>query len=189
MTRYILPMIFVLCTANCYSQPAATFSIPSAFQDSARIVFTLPTSDTVSLRVYDRWGANVRTLFDDSLISAGSHTCYLRGDSLSSSVYYVVFGCSSAGAQKMITKMDPVTTISEVTEENLILFFPNPASGILNISAGGIKTIRIFDNQGQLVTDLHTDAKTIPLDNLAVGSYVTTICGQQCHTGRLQIVK
>jgi alpha-tubulin suppressor-like RCC1 family protein len=62
---------------------------PNPFFDEVNIEFYLPSSNKVSLQVYDISGAQVSTLFEGNL-EAGLHKYMLEGTNLSSSVYTVI---------------------------------------------------------------------------------------------------
>ncbi len=61
---------------------------PNPFAGTTRIRFTLPEATSVSLVLYDVLGREVRRLKDDFL-EAGEHLLVLRGDALSSGVYFL----------------------------------------------------------------------------------------------------
>ena len=60
---------------------------PNPFNPSTSIRFTLPASESVTLRVYDTLGRSVATLLDQKPHTAGTHTVRFDGAGLASGVY------------------------------------------------------------------------------------------------------
>jgi hypothetical protein len=68
-------------------------SFPNPFEDATTIRYSLPSAGRVALRVYDVSGRTVKTLVDDSSVSAGEHTVHWNGDNdagsrVASGVYF-----------------------------------------------------------------------------------------------------
>ncbi|HKQ59374.1 MAG TPA: zinc-dependent metalloprotease [Candidatus Eisenbacteria bacterium] len=64
-------------------------AFPNPFREETALRFTLPTSQTVSLKVYSVTGQLVRTLVDAAL-PPGDHSAMFRGDGLPSGAYFAV---------------------------------------------------------------------------------------------------
>lgn len=60
---------------------------PNPFNPSTSIRFSLPASETVTLRVFDSLGRTVVTLLDQKLHAAGTHTVQFNAEGLASGVY------------------------------------------------------------------------------------------------------
>ncbi len=60
---------------------------PNPFNPSTLIQFSLPASETVTLRVFDSLGRTVATLLDRKLHTAGKHTVQFNAAGLASGVY------------------------------------------------------------------------------------------------------
>ena len=75
---------------------------PNPFNPSTKITFALPSTQKVSLKVYDMLGREVATLVNNQTISAGSTTVNFDASSLSSGVYiYRLVGGNTVVTRKM----------------------------------------------------------------------------------------
>ena len=75
---------------------------PNPFNPSTNISFTLPSSQKVTLRVYDMLGREVATLVNNQTVSAGAHTVNFDASSLSSGVYiYQLVGSNVSLTRRM----------------------------------------------------------------------------------------
>lgn len=75
---------------------------PNPFNPSTRIRYTVPTSEDVTLTVYDALGRRIKTLIEGR-VSAGTHEVDFRADGLSSGVYiYRLKTSNTLLSQKMI---------------------------------------------------------------------------------------
>ena len=61
---------------------------PNPFNPSTSIQFSLPASETVTLRVFDAMGRTVATLLDRKPHMAGKYTVQFNGAGLASGVYF-----------------------------------------------------------------------------------------------------
>jgi hypothetical protein len=151
---------------------------PNPFTCEASIQFELPSNDTVTIIVYNRWGAEVANLFDHSPLPSGSYSINLFGDSLGPDIYILWFSTTGNTITEVIVKNGhcEATSISEpTTPEKGISLYPNPTSDLLNISIDGKKIIRITDLQGKVVRNIKTSQNTISLSGLASGHYTVNI--------------
>ena len=62
-------------------------NLPNPFNPTTRILFTLPESSPVTLKVYDTLGREVATLVE-GMYSAGEHSVIFNGNGLSSGTYF-----------------------------------------------------------------------------------------------------
>jgi len=83
------------------SQFALRDCYPNPFNPSTTIAFDLPRSVSVTLRIYNLAGQEVRTLINGTL-PAGSHTIHMDGSGLASGVYWYAL---TAGDFSAIRKM------------------------------------------------------------------------------------
>ena len=60
---------------------------PNPFNPSTSIQFSLPASETITLRVFDSLGRTVSTLIDQKLHTAGTHTIQFNASGLASGIY------------------------------------------------------------------------------------------------------
>ena len=75
---------------------------PNPFNPSTKISFSLPSSQKVTLKVYDMLGREVATLVNGQTISAGSHTVNFDAVNLSSGVYiYQLTGSNVSLTRRM----------------------------------------------------------------------------------------
>lgn len=75
---------------------------PNPFNPATTIAFDLPRSVSVTLRLYNLAGQEVRMLFDGSL-PAGSHTLQVDGSAMASGVYwYTITAGEFSAARKMV---------------------------------------------------------------------------------------
>ena len=74
------------------SSLAENFSLnqnyPNPFNPTTNIVFSIPTQENVSLKVYDILGNEVAVLLNNERLSAGKYKADFNGSNLSSGIYY-----------------------------------------------------------------------------------------------------
>ncbi len=63
--------------------------MPNPFREEAKLTFTLPATESVTMTVYNAVGNKVATLINGDLISAGDHEVTLSGHDLPQGVYVV----------------------------------------------------------------------------------------------------
>ena len=76
---------------------------PNPFNPSTKISFTLPSSQTVTLKVYDMLGREVATLVNNEAMSSGSHTMNFDASSLSSGIYIYTLSGNGVSLTKRMT--------------------------------------------------------------------------------------
>lgn len=62
---------------------------PNPFNNSTRIVFSLPRTEIVTVSVFDLTGRKVKDLLVEQRMDAGRHDLEFNGDNLSSGIYFV----------------------------------------------------------------------------------------------------
>ena len=72
---------------NILKQPDLIRNFPNPFSQFTTIKFTLPASGYVTLKVYDSFGREVRTLVTESL-NAGEHSVYFDANGLPNGMYF-----------------------------------------------------------------------------------------------------
>jgi len=65
-----------------------TNNYPNPFNPVTNINFSLPSSSTVGIKVFDMLGKEVKNLFDNKNYTAGSHTITFDANGLSSGIYF-----------------------------------------------------------------------------------------------------
>jgi len=88
---------FDFTTLTSIEQPTAGNEIPSRvsldqnypnpFNPTTQITYQLPSSQKVTLQVYDMLGREVATLVNNQSMTAGSHTVNFDGNGLASGIY------------------------------------------------------------------------------------------------------
>jgi hypothetical protein len=63
--------------------------MPNPFREEAKLTFTLPATESVTMTVYNAVGNKVATLINGDLMSAGDHEVTLSGHDLPQGVYVV----------------------------------------------------------------------------------------------------
>ncbi|OJV27941.1 MAG: hypothetical protein BGO32_01950 [Bacteroidetes bacterium 37-13] len=137
-------------------------------------------SDTITLRVFNLLGQNVRTYFQTTILPSGSYNINFQGDSLQDGVYIVRL---DIGSTKSITKKAVKSGSTSILEDfsliNKLIVFPNPTNDQITIPINGNKTIIVTDLNGKIVKSLTTDQQIISLLGIANGQYFITILTSQ----------
>jgi hypothetical protein len=178
-TRFLLITIFVLAIKFAQAQTTSTNMVvfPGPFCGMAIIKFDLANDDTVTLKVYNRWGQAIRTYFTNAALPSGSYQINFYSDTLEPGVYLVGFIYSDTlGISRFVTKINCATGIDKVPPPVIpVVLFPNPTSGPLTISIAGLKTIVITNLNGQICKTVKTMEQTISVSELPDGEYLVSI--------------
>jgi hypothetical protein len=172
--RYCSFLIFFLSYQFCHAQ-ADSFSVGHSFTDADRIYFSLPDSEHVLIRIYDKSGVNVETVLDDSVLAPGPHTLLIHGSGFLPGKYLGGFVFGSQYITQQIEKENYPSEPGSVSYKRPIRLSPNPTHDVLNIPISGFKNIYILTLSGQLARYLASDATSISLAGLPVGNYAIRV--------------
>lgn len=139
-------------------------------------------ADDPTNNLYVATDVGVYYSFDDgvtwSLLGSALPVCSVYELNLNSETATLFAGTYGRGIYKIRLPQEPVLTVSGIMEPR-ILVYPNPAADYVIISAGDrtVRTLRIFDIQGNLQYMKKTDEDTerIDLSALAAGTYFIQI--------------
>ena len=148
-----------------------TFS-ENPFVTSTVITIHDLTKDTISLKIYDRWGNKVADFFENIVLS-GTVSVTFNADTLLSNLYVVFFTLNSADFVFNLVKTSSANVeVYSFTKE--LTVYPNPALDKIFIkSTNDIKEIRIFDCNGRKVLEQKNDYNNgIDLTDLKKGIYL-----------------
>ena len=148
-----------------------TFS-ENPFVTSTVITIHDLTNDTISLKIYDRWGNKVADFFENIVLS-GTVSVTFNADTLLSNLYVVFFTLNSADFVFNLVKTSSANVeVYSFTKE--LTVYPNPALDKIFIkSTNDIKEIRIFDCNGRKVLEQKNDYNNgIDLTDLKKGIYL-----------------
>lgn len=184
--QLILFLILSFSISKTYAQITDTLIVyPNPFQDTAIIEFDINQTDTVSLNVYSTTGVNVRTYFQDSILSAGNYSITLIGYGLLQGIYFIKLKINSVMLSKKIIKNGGATALNENESDKSDLFlFPNPTKDILNInyilSSNSKTQIQIINSIGQTIKEISTQQP--------IGTYTVTVDTKQFANGIYYII-
>lgn len=111
--------------------------VPNTFVDTTSFIFTLSTSDTVSLVVYNFFGEVIDSLIKEQLIPQGTQTIMFVGDTLPIGQYLVSLDVDTHFISKKFVKVGVLVIGIEDNKLNELNIknYPNPFSYYgLNIS-------------------------------------------------------
>lgn len=183
MKLYVKRLVFIcFCFGlafNCFAQSVdSVVVVPKTFCDSARVEFTVNTSDTISLRLYNLFGQVIHVFFDHELLALGKYSILYHPDSLPEGVYPIHL-TGTGGLSKVFVliklKCAPLG-IKPVMQRGLL--FPNPGTADLFIDLSGTKTITLTNVYGQEVKKVTTALQHIDVSDLATGFYVVSVADE-----------
>jgi hypothetical protein len=168
--RHFVVFFFLFSFQYCHAQ-TDSFFVSNTFTDSTKVYFSLPDSERVLIRIYNRWGTNVETVFNDSFISAGSHTGFIPSDNLTPGTYIAVFIFGNKQITQQILKESTATGTTAMPNRRPVRCSPNPTKDLLNIPVSGFKNIYILTLSGQVAKYITSNANSISLADLPMGNY------------------
>lgn len=149
--------------------------VPNPFMDTTSFVFSLPTSDTVSLVVYDRWGQLIDSVINEQFMSQGTHDVIFVGDTLPEDVYYVALIVDANVVPKSLVKLNQLVGVKDYRlEEQRITIYPNPTTRkirLINLPERYEVRITICSILGELVYDQLLTDPQINISELSAGVY------------------
>jgi hypothetical protein len=178
--RYIIVSFFVLSYGFCQAQVDSVY-VSDSFTDSAKVYFSIPKSEKVLIGIYNKLGANVATIINDSTIHKGAHTLYIHGQGLEAGTYIAgfIFGNKQIVHQILKENSPTSTVISPIvtSSKKPLRCSPNPTRDSLYIPVNGFKNIYILTLSGQVVKYITSEVNTIPIKDVPPGNYIVRING------------
>jgi len=159
--------------------PADTLQVyPNPFADVLHVNFSLTTSDTVTLWMFDASGQTVAVLFDQTLLPTGQYALLYDGTALPDGMYLLQLkkGQTSVYNQR-VTKQGSSGAIHQGVLQSGFLVTPNPTTGELTIPMDGNKKIVVTDVSGRVVLTDVVASRTCSVSGLSRGEYVVRMFG------------
>ncbi len=191
MKKYNIVLIafFILTVGKIFSQTTESMNIyPNPFNDLATIGFEITQTETITLKVFDIMGLNVRTFFESIEFPSGLYKVNVLGDNLSSGLYIVRL---SIGSKKNIIKKvlkygtersvvassssNNKIVVTNNSSNEKITVYPNPTADILNVPIDGIKTFIFTDMNGKTVKTVTIEQNFVSLKDLPNGLYFMSV--------------
>lgn len=196
MIRYRVLLLVVLLSffsKLMFSSNGDTLIVnPNPFDSVAVIHFEIANNDTVSLDIYSAWGQTIKTYYNSNVLSSGSYTINLDGDTLPNGIYFVRLKVNSTKIFNV--KLIKVTNAVGLKENSLpenILIYPNPTTSILNIVDDNNQlqnaTIKIKNSLGQVIFS-STFVSQINMSELSYGMYFLILRNKEI-TRTIKIIK
>ncbi|PCH66641.1 MAG: hypothetical protein COC01_07550 [Bacteroidetes bacterium] len=169
---------------------------PNPFVDTTSFIYTLSTSDTVSLVVYNLLGQLIDSLIKEQLKPQGTQTIMFVGDTLPVGQYFVFLAVDTHLVSKKIVKLEQLPLVLEYDklEKPYLNIYPNPTTGRINLTnfpQNSDVRITIYNVLGELVyrQELNgSNVSLIDLSYLPMGMYFFHIAQGQT-TFREKIIK
>lgn len=178
MNKLKLLLVVIICSYKIsIANVTDTLSVtPNPFDSVTVIHFDLTATDSVWLDVYDIVGHTVKSFYNGTILSSGSYSLTLNGDTLPNGIYLVRLKIDTNIYVKKIIKDQNAVGVKDFTlYNNKILFYPNPVKSLLHFEIEGEKQVIITDINGKEILNSNTNEKTISVSNLIKGNYFVTI--------------
>jgi hypothetical protein len=173
--RYIIISFFILSYGFCRAQVDSIY-VSDSFTDSAKVYFSIPKSEKVLIGIYNKLGANVATIINDSTLHKGGHTLYIHGQGLEPGTYIAGFIFGNKQIVHQIQKENsPANTIAAMPSKKPLRCSPNPTRDSLYIPVSGFKNIYILTLSDQVVKYITSEANTIPINDVPPGNYIVRV--------------
>ena len=156
MRTIVIAIILLNLHFGLLAQNEPTLDIvPNPFVDTTSFIFTLPTSDTVSLVVYDRWGQLIDSLVKEQLMPQGTNSVIFVGDTLPEDVYVVVLYVDVNMVSKNFIKLDQLVGFkNDEQEEQYMTIYPNPFNHHAKVQFSSLQhaaDLEVYDVTGKKV--------------------------------------
>ena len=178
--RYIIVSFLILSFGFSRAQVDSIY-VADSFKDSAKVYFSIPKSEKVLIGIYNKLGANVATIINDSTLHRGAHTVYIHGQGLEAGTYIAGFIFGNKQIIHQIQKENsPITAVAvpAVTPSKKPLrCSPNPTRDSLYIPIDGFKNIYILTLSDQVVKYITSEVNTIPIKDVPPGNYIVRVNG------------
>lgn len=171
----------VVAQGGPYTDAAASGAFPQA-----DVNVTLSANECYKAVVYDSYGDGF-----DSGYGNGDFKVQVNGVSVATVATY-----SAGASMEDAMKVSGTASISEASAEIAMSVYPNPASGMVNVSfeaKGGDYSISILDVSGrtvatQVVTASGLTNVEMPINNLQAGNYFVSVAnGGSSYTQKLMV--
>jgi len=178
MKRFIILLLFSFILFKGKAQ--LNFN-PNPFTTSTAITYSIPSTGTVSLYVYNINGVHVQTLMNDSLINAGTYSFNYTALGLPQGQYNfgLITSDTSFFARAFYMGGGVALGIDKVVDDSSPLIYPNPTSKTLSINYTGFKKINIIDLNGKTIKTIFTSDNTISISDINTGNYIVNVYSEQ----------
>lgn len=152
---------------------------PNPFDSVAVIQFTISSSDSIWVDIFNVTGNIIKTYYNGTVLSSGTYSLNFNGDTLPSGIYFVRLKINSTAIQSVkLIKEANMLGLNENTLFKNLQLYPNPTASFLNIvdeqNQFQNSIIEIKNYLGQVV--LHTSFNSqINVFNLSEGMYFLTV--------------
>lgn len=188
--KIIILFLFILSFKQAKSQCTDSIKVSNSFADSlAFYIYTGSNNDTTNLTIYNRWGAIVKKVLIDSVMSAGNHVVmYYPTSGMPNDVYFFAFTSHCINRHGTISYTGySASGVQQYQNNNDFILYPNPNNGNINIqSQNELGLITIYNNLGQLVYQqiIKNKATQVDLSQQAAGIYLV-----KCQNQSIKIIK
>jgi hypothetical protein len=176
--KSIFLLIALIFSISVSAQNAdSVFTITeNPFKDSTHLILHDLDADTISLKIYDRWGRLIVSFYD-SIILSGTITVTFHADSLEDGSYIAAFIKNGTNLSKSLVK-DASLGLEE--NEATFLVYPNPSSEVIKIeSTVPINELALYSLDGkiqQVLADISN--KQINVSERTKGVYLLKITAE-----------
>jgi hypothetical protein len=171
-------LILILFFSSILIKGNAQMSIsPNPFTTQTSISYTLASTNTVTIYVYNLNGQHVQTLMSDSLINAGAYSFDYTALGLPTGVYLFSLTSGDSAYNQKAIYMGGATAlgIDQINNNSTLLIYPNPAKNLISINYTGFKKIDILDLNGRTIKTVSTSDKSISISDINRGEYIINI--------------
>lgn len=175
-TRFLAIIVTIGLTISIgFSQTIDTLTAnPNPFLVSTDITIQNLNSDTITLKIYDRWGVLVETFFQN-LVLSGTVTITFNANTLPDGQYLAALTLNSKHMEKWVIKGQSSSGVKDKQiDKSIVQVFPNPTVDFLTISSDKeIIGFELYDLHGrQLLQSKSGQQNTIDLKDFDNGLYL-----------------
>lgn len=174
MNKLILS--FILTVFALVVKGQSVTASPNPCLQRTLVSYSLPLSDTISLKVYDLTGKEIIILKSTQYLNAGSYNDSLKLDAFNPGIYMVYL--KTQNQMQIVAKVvkTGVTSIPVVARPAQTNVFPNPATQTLNIEFETSQLgsqVTLYNSLGQVVytEKINASKSSIDLYPYAKGLY------------------
>ncbi|TXC81932.1 T9SS type A sorting domain-containing protein [Luteibaculum oceani] len=177
--QLILLFAFLAFICSLSAQDNDTLIIyPNPFTDTAHFEIKNLEQDTITLRVFNRWGETIQSFYVNTVLS-GNVKDTLVANSLEQGTYFVEYRVNSGEKNRLITKTQTTTIEDLYSNDEVLSIFPNPTQDELSIQAKEpIHSVELMDLVGKklLFRDgMRGNTVKMELYNFIPGTYVVRV--------------
>lgn len=176
MKALFITLFLIIGLTNLISQAQTVDSVltvsQNPFINSTNLTINDLTNDTISLKVYNRWGQIVEDFFDN-IVLTGTYTVTFNADTLSDGIYIANLIQNGQYHNINLVKSQS-SSITEIDDQENIEVYPNPTTDFLNISTDlKVERLKIYDINGRIKVKVENmQFKKVNLQNLDEGTYL-----------------